>query len=122
MILADTSVWVDHFRNNNAVLARQLSASLILIHPFVVGELACGNLKDRKHKFAYFALLRQAELATHDEVLRLIEDRKLWGLGIGWTDAHLLASAGLSACRLWTLDQRLLRAAARVGLKTFNGK
>ncbi len=122
MILADTSVWVDHFRNGNAPLAKQLSVSSILIHPFVVGELACGNLKDRKYKFAYFALLRQAELATHEEVLRLIEDRKLWGLGIGWIDAHLLASAGLSACHLWTLDQKLVRAAARLGLRTFRGK
>ena len=119
MILVDTSVWIDHFRKGSSLLAEFLSEASVLIHPFVIGELACGNLKNRTRILGDLQALRSAVSAAHEEVLRLIEDRKLWGLGIGWTDGHLLASALLSNCRLWTLDERLDRAAAAAGAKLY---
>jgi hypothetical protein len=117
MILVDTSVWIDHFRTGDAVLGKLLSEGQVLTHPFVAGELACGNLKNRKLILADLNELPLAVSATHEEVLRLIENRKMWGKGIGWIDAHLLASALLTDCRLWTLDQRLSRAAEDAGIQ-----
>lgn len=117
MILVDTSVWIDHLRGGSPELARLLDQSLVLTHPFVVGELACGNLKHRALILADLDALPRAVTATHDEVLRLIADRKLWGSGLGWIDAHLLASALLTGCAFWTLDRKLGQAAAKAGLK-----
>jgi hypothetical protein len=119
MILIDTSVWVDHFRTGSSQLAAKLAEAQVLSHPYVVGELACGNLKNRQRILAHLNMLPLALSATHEEVLGLIEDRKLFGVGIGWTDAHLLASALLSNCRLWTLDRQLALAAGRAGVKLF---
>jgi hypothetical protein len=116
MLLADTSVWIQHFRQGEPGLARQLTEGLVLMHPFVSGELACGNLKDRKAVLSDLHTLPKAHAATSIEVLQLIEDRKLWGRGLGWIDAHLLASALLSHCGFWTLDKRLGKAAAELGL------
>jgi len=117
--LVDTSVWIDHFRQFNPSLDRQLVESSVLIYPFVVGELACENLKNRKVTLALLNELPAAIPATHDEVLQVINDRKLWGRGIGWMDAHLLASVMLTNCRFWTLDQRLAGAARATGMKLF---
>ena len=86
------------------------------MHPFISGELACGNLKDRASVLADLDALPGAKLASHTEVLRLIDQQKLWGRGLGWIDVHLLASALLSNCRFWTLDKRLGRAAVDLGL------
>ena len=86
------------------------------MHPFVSGELACGNLKDRTAVLSDLLALPAAKLASNAEVLRMTEDRRLWGRGLGWIDAHLLASALLSNCRLWTLDARLAKAAAEFTL------
>ena len=116
MVLADTSVWIEHFRHGDSGLAGPLSEGLVLMHPFVSGELACGNLKDRAAILSDLHALPQANPASDTEVLQLIEDRRLWGKGLGWIDAHLLASAVLSNCRLWTLDSRLARAATALGL------
>jgi len=116
VILVDTSVWIAHFRKGSQHLAELLSNSLALVHPFVVGELACGNLSNRARVLNDLQALPSARSATHNEVMQLIEARRLWGLGIGWVDGHLLAAALLSACPLWTLDRRLLRAAAAVGV------
>jgi hypothetical protein len=118
MILVDTSVWINHFRKGGSNLRELLSKDLVLVHPFVVGELACGNLKNRARILSDLEALPSAVSATHEEAMRLTEGRKLWGLGIGWIDAHLLASALLSNCQFWTLDERLVRAAtaARVAL------
>lgn len=116
MVLADTSVWIEHFRHGDPSLAVRLSEGLILMHPFVSGELACGNLKDRAAILSDLHALPPAKPASNAEVLQLIEDRRLWGRGLGWIDAHLLASALLSNCRFWTLDTRLARAAAELGL------
>jgi hypothetical protein len=119
MILVDTSVWIAHFREGGSRLAELLGEAVVLAHPFVVGELACGNLRNRAGILTDLDVLPSAVSATHEEVMRLIEDRKLWGLGIGWIDAHLLASALLSDCQLWTMDKRLLRAAAAAGVKLY---
>ena len=116
MLLADTSVWVEHFRRGRADLAELLSKGLVLMHPCVVGELACGTLKDRAIILWQLNSLPSAQLATNSEVLHLIEDRRLWGQGLGWVDAQLLASALLSHSRFWTLDKRLERAARDLDL------
>lgn len=116
MVLADTSIWIEHLRRREPTLADRLSEGLVLMHPFVSGELACGNLKDRAAILSDLHALPPARLASNAEVLQLIEDRRLWGRGLGWIDAHLLASALLSNCRFWTLDIRLTKAAADLGL------
>jgi predicted nucleic acid-binding protein len=116
MVLADTSVWIEHFRRGRPTLADRLSEGLVLMHPFVSGELACGNLKNRAAILSDLDALPRSKLASDTEVLRLIEDRRLWGRGLGWIDVHLLASALLSNCRLWTLDKTLRQAAAELGL------
>ena len=115
-VLADTSVWIDHFRHGDPLLVSYLSDGLVLMHPFVSGELACGNLRDRAAILAEMNALPQAKPASNAEVLHLIEDRRLWGRGLGWIDAHLLASALLSNSRFWTLDAKLARAGAELGL------
>jgi predicted nucleic acid-binding protein len=117
MVLVDTSVWIGHFRKHDPVLAELLNRASVIVHPFVLGELACGNFKNRGAVLTYLKELPEAVLATQDEVLRLIEDRKLWGKGIGWVDAHLLASALLSNCPIWTLDERLAKAGDDARLK-----
>ena len=86
------------------------------MHPFVSGELACGNLKDRQSVLADLQTLPQAKLASNSEVLRLIEDQRIWGRGLGWIDTHLLASSLLSNCRLWTFDSRLAKVAMELRL------
>jgi predicted nucleic acid-binding protein len=116
MVLADTSVWIEHFRAREPALAERLSQGLVVMHPFVSGELACGNLKDRASILSDLNALPQAKPASNAEVLHLIEDRRLCGRGLGWIDAHLLASALLSDCLFWTLDTRLAKAAVELGL------
>lgn len=116
MVLVDTSVWIAHFRAGQPVLADLLTNGLVLMHPFVAGELACGNLKKRTAVLSDLASLPVAPRASEAEALRLLEDRRLWGRGLGWIDVHLLAAALLSPCRLWTLDERLGSAAGELGL------
>ena len=116
MVLADTSVWIAHLREGQPVLADLLSDGLVFMHPFVTGELACGNLKKRADILTDLAVLPLVTRATDDEVMRLIEDRRLWGRGLGWIDMHLLAASLLSRCRLWTLDKKLSAAASEMGL------
>ncbi len=116
MILADTSVWIQHFRRGGPGFADRLFEGSILIHPFIAGELACGNLKDRFATLADLQALPEAKVASQREVLHLIEHRRLWGRGLGWIDMHLLASALLSDCGLWTLDKKLSEAARELRL------
>ena len=117
MILVDTSVWVDHLRAGDEALARLLSLEQVLAHPFVTGELALGNLGNRATVLEALLGLPQAQAATDAEVLQLIGAQELFGNGIGYVDAHLLASARLTAgTRLWTRDRRLMQAGARLGL------
>jgi len=117
MILVDTSVWINHLRNNDPHLVRLLTENNVLGHPFVRGELALGNLRQRKEILTALDNLPQAPVAFTDEVNYFIEKHSLFGLGIGLIDAHLLASAQLSGnTRLWTQDKRLLAAAHRLNL------
>jgi predicted nucleic acid-binding protein len=116
MLLADTSVWIHHFRYGDVELAKALSEGLVYMHPFVSGELACGNLKGRADVMADLGDLPEAVVASSAEVLELIERRKLWGRGLGWIDMHLLASALLTPCVLWTLDKGLGETARGLGI------
>ena len=117
MILADTSVWVGHFRDHDARLAALLNASRVLMHPFVLGELAMGNLASRTQILADLRALPAIGAALEDEVLGFIERQRLFGLGIGYVDAHFLAAVKLTAgARLWTFDKRLEAAAAKLGV------
>jgi len=114
-LLADTSVWVDHLRRGNRELARALEDERVVTHPFVIGELACGNLANRAEVLDLLQRLPSATVASHEEALAFVERRKLMGRGIGWVDVHLLASATLSDdVELWTLDARLARVAAAI--------
>lgn len=117
MILADTSVWVDHFRGGNITLEGLLNSSQILMHPMVVAELALGSLADRKQTLADLDMLPQALVARLDEVRQMIETRQLQSQGIGLTDAHLIAAMFLnSPALLWTRDKRLRSVAERFGI------
>jgi predicted nucleic acid-binding protein len=116
VILADTSVWVDHLRRANARMAALLGEGEIAGHPFVIGEIALGHLKHRQEILALLANLPQATLADHDEVLRFVEQRNLAASGLGWVDVHLLAAAALDRSGLWTLDRRLAAVASSLGL------
>ena len=111
MILVDTSVWVDHFRKRNDDLAVLLSDGNVLSHPFIIGEIACGNLKHRNDVITYLSALPRTSSAATDEVLILIENKKLMGKGIGWIDAHLLCSSLISNARIWTRDKNLAEVA-----------
>jgi predicted nucleic acid-binding protein len=93
-----------------------LSDGQVLTHPFVSGELACGNLKDRESILSGLNALPAAHMASHAEVMQLLDSRRFWGRGLGWIDMHLLASALLSRCQLWTLDKRLAEAAIELGV------
>ena len=93
MILADTSVWVDHLRRDNRGLRRLLDDLMVLAHPLVIGELACGSLRNRREFLVLLSALPQAPSAEHEEVLRWMEDEGLYGRGLGWIEVHLLASA-----------------------------
>jgi len=116
MILVDTSVWSDHLRKGNPQLARLLQEGRVCTHPFVIGELACGALRNREEVLGLLKELPRGVEATHEEVMDWVRSRRLHGRRIGWVDAHLLASALLSGCALWTLDRRLAQASAEVGV------
>ena len=117
MILVDTSIWIDHLRSGDPQLIAHLQSGEVLIHPFVIGELSLGNLRQRQEILGALQDLPKATKATDIEVLGFIEQAELFGLGIGFVDAHLLASAKLSAnTQLWTRDKRLFNAAVRLNL------
>ncbi len=117
MILVDTSVWVGHLRKGDRRLAELLTASNVLMHPFVIGELACGNLRKRDQILALLKDLPRASVAMDDEALFFIERHTLMGRGLGFVDVHLLASVALhGTARLWTRDKRLRAAADSLGI------
>lgn len=117
MILVDTSVWVEHLRAGNKRLADLLNGGVVLTHPFVIGELALGNLRRRDPVLSDLSDLPRAITATDAEVLHLIERRALAGRGIGYIDAHLLATVQLTVgAKLWTHDRSLQRVANALGL------
>jgi predicted nucleic acid-binding protein len=116
VILVDTSIWVEHLRRGLPRLATLLQEGSVLIHPWVIGELACGNLRNRRDVLELLQGLPAAVVASDSEVLLLIEREQLMGRGIGYVDAHLLASAKLSQCQLWSQDRRLSVLARERGL------
>lgn len=116
-VLADTSVWIDHLKKGEARLAELLEHNRVLMHPFVLGELACGNLKNRQKLLGLLDDLPFAVVASDDEVLSFIENHSLMGQGIGYIDAHLLAAARLNAeACLWTRDRGLEKQAIRLSV------
>ena len=117
MILVDTSVWVDYLRAGDTKLANALRASQVATHPFVIGELACGNLKSREAVLSLLRALPVVPVADDDEALHFIEQHALMGRGIGYIDAHLLAATAIATpTRLWTHDKRLAAIAAELAL------
>ncbi len=117
MILADTSIWIAHFRSRSEEFAALVSDGQIVMHPLIIGELACGNLTSREKVFFHLRSLPPAKIATHAEALHTLEHHRLWGRGLGWVDISLLASAMLSGCNLWTLDKGLSLAARQLHCK-----
>jgi len=116
MVLVDTSVWVEHFRSGNARLETLLYDGHVVCHSFIIGELACGNLKQRSDLLSLLRALPMAIHAEHEEVMQLIENYTLMGKGLGYVDMHLLASAMLTNDLLWTLDKRLKDASLTLGI------
>ena len=117
MILVDTSVWIDHLRAGEPRLAALLERGRVLMHPFVVGELACGDLRRRVEVLRCLRELPRVPVAGDDEALGFIEAHRLMGKGIGWIDVHLLAAVALApGARLWTRDRRLAGVARALGV------
>lgn len=117
MILADTSIWIDHLRSRNQEMRRHLEQGQIVIHPFIIAELALGSLKDRAKALALLDLLPQVRVARASELRSMIEARRLYNLGIGLTDAHLIASVFIDTpTLLWTRDKRLRKVAEGLGI------
>lgn len=116
MILVDTSVWVDHLRRDNPRLRALLGNAAVSCHPFVIGELACGTMRNREVVLDLLARLPSVPVAQHREALAFIESRRLMGSGLGWVDINLLASALLGGVQLWTLDRALREAATSLGV------
>lgn len=116
-VLVDTSVWVDHFRSRNEELAKLLMQDAVLIHPWVLGELACGTPPSRVQTLVDLATLQSGKVATVNEVMAFVESERLYGHGCGLVDLGLLASALITpGARLWTLDRRLAGLAERLGV------
>lgn len=121
MVLVDTSVWIDHFRAGEARLARLLEDTEVVMHPFVVGELACGNLRNRREILSLLSDLPAVAPVTDDEVLFFIERHRLHGRGLGFVDVHLLASCAVERNGLWSKDVRLMKAAKDLKLAAHLG-
>jgi predicted nucleic acid-binding protein len=117
LILADTSIWIDHLRSGNKDLRKHLDQGNIVIHPFIIAELALGSLRERVKTLALLDLLPQVRMAQVNEVRTMIEARRLYSLGIGLTDAHLIASVFInSSTLLWTRDKPLRKIAEALGI------
>lgn len=116
MVLADTSVWISHLRDGNPQLEELLNAGDVMCHPLIIGELACGNMKNRDEIFSLLHFLPTVEMSDHDEILQFIENNRLMGKGVGIIDVHLLASAVLTDVPIWTLDKKLERLSAELSV------
>ena len=123
MILVDTSIWIDHLRTGDAALVRLLNDNAVLAHPWVTGELSLGDLRHRDEVISLLRGLPQAVVADEDEVLRLVDREGLYGTGIGYVDAQLLAATRLTPdARLWTRDRRLATVTAQLELDHSEGR
>ena len=116
MVLVDTTVWVAHFRERNDRLVTALDKGDVLSHTFIIGELACGNLENRREILDLLQTLPRAATVSDDEVIRFIELRELAGIGVGYIDVHLLASALITGVPLWSLDRTLNRTAENLNV------
>lgn len=117
MILVDTSVWIDHLRKADPQLIQLLLSGMVVIHPFIMGEIACGNLKNRDEILNLLNNLSPVKEASNTEVNYLIESKELMGKGIGYTDVHLLTSCLINhSTTIWTRDKRLLKQATRLAI------
>ena len=116
MVLVDTSVWVAHFREGNDRLVTALDKGEVVSHPFIIGELACGNLKNRREILGLLQSLPRAASVSDEELMRFIELRRLMGVGLGYIDVHLLASALISGVPLWSFDRTLNRTAEKLNI------
>jgi len=116
VILVDTSVWVDHLRSHNQELASLLDAEEVLVHPFIIGELACGNIKNRREVLALLHALPTSPKVDDDEILFFIERHRLMGRGLGLVDVHLLASTMIAPCLIWTHDKPLKTVAQEMAI------
>jgi len=116
MVLADTSVWVNHLRNSDKHLGKLLFYGEVVCHTYIIGELACGNIKNRKEIISLLRSLPMTSSIEFEEFLYFIKQNQLNGKGIGFVDVHLLASAQLSQVQLWTEDKRLMEMASELGL------
>jgi len=118
VVLVDTSIWVAHLRHGGIGLETLLHSGRVVCHPFIVGELACGNLRNRSEIISLLQRLPEAIRAEHEEVMQFIEHHRLMGKGLGYIDMHLLTSAKLIGVTLWTLDKRLNETGVKLGLTT----
>ena len=116
MVLVDTSIWISHFRETDSHLKKLLINESVACHPFIIGELTCGNIKNRREIISLLQALPQTLVAESDEILAFIEHNKLMGLGIGLIDVHLLASALLTNLPLWTADKKLRATASKLNI------
>jgi predicted nucleic acid-binding protein len=110
-VLVDTSVWINHLHRTQPELVALLRDTLVVMHPAVIGELACGTIPNRQEFLALWLSLPRVASVSFEEAMGLLEKRTLWGRGLGWTDLQLLASALISRTMLWTLDRRLRHTA-----------
>ena len=116
MLLVDTSVWIDHLRSGEERLTRLLENGEVVVHPFVIGELACGNLRNRQEILSLLADLPRVESVSYDEVMFFIGRHVLHGRGLGFVDVNLLASCAVEEIGLWSKDVRLMKAARELWL------
>ena len=116
MVLVDTSVWVSHLRHGNSRLQKLLEEGRVACHPFIIGELACGNINNRTEIISLMQALPMLNVVEHEELLLFIEHNKMMGTGLGFVDAHLLAAAMLAGIPLWTQDKKLKQACSRLSI------
>jgi predicted nucleic acid-binding protein len=114
MVLVDTSIWIDHLRHSDIGLAALLESGDAVCHPLIIGEVACGHLSSRKEILHRLALLPAASVARHSEVLAFIEGHRLFGLGLGFVDMHILAAAHLDGFKVWSRDKAMRAAAEKL--------
>ncbi len=107
LVLIDTSVWIDHFRSGNSILKDLLESDRVITHPYIIGELFCGNFSHRNETLSFFNDLPICGVLDHEEIMAFIENRRLFGKGLGYIDVHLVASAFLESVKLFTFDKKL---------------
>ena len=116
MILVDTSIWISHFRYGHSSLQMLLQEGRVVSHPFIIGELACGNIQNRIEILSLMQSLPMLDVVEHEELLQFIEHNALMGTGLGFVDVHLMASAVLADIPLWTQDKNLKQACSRLSI------